>query len=95
MVDADKLELGLPQSEATKRWLRLFRSIPAGKAFISNTKDMGYSHQTVRSILGEYKKKGVVPKTLRASYRKRKDGYYNIYVINDAEPTTKQKEESK
>jgi hypothetical protein len=83
LVDAGTLNLKLPQKEITRRWVKLFKSIPEGKAFVSTDKELGVSHVSVRSKLTEFQQKGWAAKGLRVSYRHRKDGVYDIYIIHE------------
>jgi hypothetical protein len=91
IVDVSTLSLALPQSEKTRMWVKLFKSIDRGKAFVTTEKTIGVSRGTVRSKLLEFQKKGWAPKGLRVSYRVRKDGDIDIFIINDIGLTKEQK----
>lgn len=92
MVDNDKVSLTLPPTEVTQKWLRFYRSIPTGKTFVSTAKEMGVNHNTIRSTLKRYQKRGLLSKAIHIRYRRRKDGDYDIYIVHDAKPATKEKE---
>lgn len=95
LVDTSELSLGRPPSESTKLWMSLFKGIPRGKTFVTTDKDMGVSLGTVRSILTEYQRKGWASRALHVSYRSRKDGSHDIYIIHDLPKEKESKEASK
>lgn len=90
LVDMSEVDLRPAQKEITKKWVKFYKSIPEGKVFITTDKELGVGHVSVRTKLDDYQRKGWVSKSLRISYRHRKDGNYDIFIIHDKESKGKE-----
>ena len=83
MVDEDRIPIIL--RTGSEKWLKLFKSIPKGKALMATEKELGVKAPHLSNVVHGLIKKGLLPANYRVSQRKKGDVVV-IYVVNSAKP---------
>lgn len=81
LVDEDKVPT--VTKTRSQEWLKLFKSIPKGKAIVTNEKDLGVKVAHLYNVLRQLIKDGELTPNYKVSQRKKGDVVY-VYIINSA-----------
>jgi hypothetical protein len=72
---------------SSEKWLKLFKTIPEGKAMVATEKEFGVKAASLSNAVRDMVKRGDLPPSFFVRQRK-KGSNINIYVINSAKSKT-------
>lgn len=79
IVDEDKIPSVV--RGRSEKWLRLFKTIPAGKAMMASEKEWGIKGASLANSVNGMVKRGDLPPSFVVRQRKKGNNIY-VYVIN-------------